>query len=803
MSMNELSGIKEVKTIRKQATNPKILIPLLIILSLLIGMGAVSAADINTVSQANSVSSQKLAPIEISGLVKKCSDGTAFEGAKVTVKNNGKLIASTTTKADGTYNLRFQSKSRTFTVTASANGHKPSTKTVSVKKNAQGTYTGKADFKLGANDAYVYKGWTSDPSHSVTFSDGTIIDGTATNARTSIAAGITYATSNPGVNTVYIAPDTYNEHDITISNSVNLHGENQATTIIDAQNAGQIFYINSGVTANIQQLTLTHGSSGYGGAIMNYGTLNINDCTFSGNSVSASGGVIYNEGPLTISRSTFSGNSAMWGGALWNNNLLRVTGSTFTGNTAEYGGAIRNWGTTNANFNRFYNNDATTEGDAINCISGSVNAENNWWGSNIDPATVTNLITGIVDANPWVIFSVNGNKATINNGETSTITADFNHVNGGGDLVGGHIPDGTPVTFATTLGSIPGTVVNTVGGIATATFTASQTAGTAYISGLIDDYQTPYDPNNPNTTPYTTVTINPVTNAVISKTINNPKAKYNVGNVVTYTIKVTNNGPDTATGATITDDVSGIGDDPVEYFQFVSATGPYTFDDVTKTVTWTLSDLAPGESVTYTLKVKILDKAAGETVRNKADLWLTEYPGHVYDVVELYTAKANLYVKVTSSKKNPEVGEKFILTYKLGNKGPDAAENVTITIPLPAGFELVSISGDGTWTYDKATRTITWTMKNVPVGDPYLYIIGFVNHAGSYVFSASIASDTYIINTEGTPITINAVNAPSEETEVKAASHTVGMQKTGVPIAAIILAVLMLFGGLLFAKKEQ
>lgn len=158
---------------------------------------------------------------------------------------------------------------------------------------------------------------------------------------------------------------------------------------------------------------------------------------------------------------------------------------------------------------------------------------------------------------------------------------------------------------------------------------------------------------------------------------------------------------------------------------------------------------------------------------------------------------AYLYLNITGLNNNPVVGEPFTITYKLGNKGPDAAQNVTITIPLPEGFEIANISGDGKWTYDANNNTITWTLSNVPVGDPYLYISGHVNKPGTYVFGSSISSETYNINTEGvTPVTINAVS------EVKAASKTIPMQETGLPISGLILAILAVFGGLVMPQRK-
>ena len=119
-------------------------------------------------------------------------------------------------------------------------------------------------------------------------------------------------------------------------------------------------------------------------------------------------------------------------------------------------------------------------------------------------------------------------------------------------------------------------------------------------------------------------------------------------------------------------------------------------------------------------------------------------------------------------------------------------------IPLPDGFIVSNISGDGNWTYNNTTNTVTWTLTNVPKGDPYLYITGKVNKPGTYVFSSSISSDNYNINTEGvTPITINTAN----EVNATSSTRTIGMQETGLPITALILAILMVIGGLLPKKK--
>ena len=184
---------------------------------------------------------------------------------------------------------------------------------------------------------------------------------------------------------------------------------------------------------------------------------------------------------------------------------------------------------------------------------------------------------------------------------------------------------------------------------------------------------------------------------------------------------------------------------------------------------------------------------------------------HVMGVLTI-NPSANLYLQITTSNKNPKTGETFTLTYKLGNKGPDNATNVIISIPLPENFELTNISGDGNWTYKPTTNTINWTLTNVTVGDPYLYLTGKINNAGIYVFNSSVLSETYNSNTAGVdPLTVNVsenntnTTTPTNTTNKKDAVKsltTIPMQHTGLPIAGLILAILTVLSGSVMSRKK-
>jgi hypothetical protein len=148
---------------------------------------------------------------------------------------------------------------------------------------------------------------------------------------------------------------------------------------------------------------LSNGYAGAGnsaGAILNVGTLTLNNCTVAGNSVdtSAVAGAIWNSGPLTLNGCTVSGNSAGYGGAINNYSNCTLVNCTFSGNSASAGngGAIDNVvGTLNMLHCTISSNSATGLGGGIDNYLSQVNTINsivagnsgddiyNWSGSTV------------------------------------------------------------------------------------------------------------------------------------------------------------------------------------------------------------------------------------------------------------------------------------------------------------------------------------------------------------------------------------------------------------------------------------
>ncbi len=177
-----------------------------------------------------------------------------------------------------------------------------------------------------------------------------------------------------------------------------------------------------------------------------------------------------------------------------------------------------------------------------------------------------------------------------------------------------------------------------------------------------------------------------------------------------------------------------------------------------------------------------------------------DYP--VSTTASIYIKKCNLYVNVSPTIINTTVGNIVTITYKVGNKGPDEANGVVMTFVIPNGLEFVSASSPDSAqpTYDVATRTLTWNLGDVPVGDPILKLNVRVLRAGTFIITPTIVSRTCTGQTViVSATTINAQNKVDPNDNTK----TIGMQKTGAPIGALILAVLTVLAGMILPKRKN
>jgi hypothetical protein len=126
-----------------------------------------------------------------------------------------------------------------------------------------------------------------------------------------------------------------------------------------------------------------------------------------------------------------------------------------------------------------------------------------------------------------------------------------------------------------------------------------------------------------------------------------------------------------------------------------------------------------------------------------------------------------------------------------------------MTYMIPKGLEFAGANVDvGSYTYDPDTRTITWNIGDVPVGDPVMYLSLRISSTGQYTLNPTLTTSTYdpTLNTSTQAISINALQS-NNSTTVNASS-TVTMQHTGIPLNYLVMAILLVIWGLIIPKRK-
>ncbi|MBZ5555371.1 MAG: DUF11 domain-containing protein [Acidobacteriia bacterium] len=288
---------------------------------------------------------------------------------------------------------------------------------------------------------------------------------------------------------------------ITISNTT--FSNNTARTAGGASTEGGGIFI--GFTGNVTTLTIQDstitgnqapsasplqqggGLFTFGGGSTNY---QIHNTTISNNVAGNDGGGVFSGGPITIDQgSAITGNtSGRFGGGLVTNDTTAISNVTITGNGAASGGGglYSNTGTTTVTNSRIANNTSTTGPIAVDVNAangGTITGINNWWGTNSSPASM--IAASGVTFDPWLVLTLNASPTTIRVNQTSDLTTAIN--TNSNSQTGFSIPDGAPVTFAGTLGTVNPTNATLTSSTATSTFTAGPIGGLGAGSSTVDN----------------------------------------------------------------------------------------------------------------------------------------------------------------------------------------------------------------------------------------------------------------------------------------------------------------------------
>ena len=244
------------------------------------------------------------------------------------------------------------------------------------------------------------------------------------------------------------------------------------------------------------------------------------------------------------------------------------------------------------------------------------------------------------------------------------------------------------------------------------TITVNVTADTGVPGATISNTATVTSPEDAATPLNNTSSLDIVLNrsADLSITKTDSKDPVNAGEAFTYTIVVTNNGPDVATLLVVADPIpAGL---TLTGASSSDAAGACT--SVAPNVNCTLPSLAALATWTVTVNVTADASNPGGTVTNVATVAAAETdPFPVNNTASqgtTVTPSADLRLTIVPSSSKPAEGKDVSFVLTVTNNGPSPATNVVVNAQIPQDLKFVSAkSPDGK--YNKASGK--WTIPSI------------------------------------------------------------------------------------------
>jgi uncharacterized repeat protein (TIGR01451 family) len=235
-----------------------------------------------------------------------------------------------------------------------------------------------------------------------------------------------------------------------------------------------------------------------------------------------------------------------------------------------------------------------------------------------------------------------------------------------------------------------------------------------------------FDPDTGNNTDSATETPQQA-DLFVSKTVSN--ATPNVGDTITFTVTLSNGGPEDATNVAVTDllpaGLTGVAATVTQ--------GTYSFG----TGFWDVGTVISGALQTLNITAMVVSPAAQTNTGSisAADQFDPITANNAASVTET-PQQADLSVLKSVNNPTPNVGETIAFTVTLSDQGPDAATNVVVTDLLPAGLIFAGATAtQGTY----VSGSGVWTVGTVSPGGPQtLSIFAVVDIPGAQTNTAAI-----------------------------------------------------------------
>lgn len=387
----------------------------------------------------------------------------------------------------------------------------------------------------------------------------------------------------------------------------------------------------------------------------------------------------------------------------------------------------------------------------------------------VDSNIVTHVIVAPATPNLTIVKSANpASGSQVNTGSTITYTLAVQN-SGQGNAAGVVITDvlDSKITYvansctpaaACTYNATNRTLTWNIGAVnagasITGTFRATvNTGATGTISNKATISATGITPIDSNTVTHTITTPQSPALAITKSSSPVSGSNVTVGQVINYTLNFSNTGGGNATGVTITD----VLDSKLTFVANSCApTAACAYDATTRTLTWTIGNIASGATGTGSFRATVNTGATGN-ILNSATIDSTETQPVTSNVVTLIIANPLTITKSASvTQVNPGGSITYTLNYR--NTGSTNLTNVVIKDVIDSKTTYIVNScaiSTGTCAYTDTNKTLTVTIGNLAAGATGSFQFQVAANAGT---SGTILNTAIITSTETGPINSNQV----------------------------------------------
>ncbi|MGD0085487.1 MAG: hypothetical protein ABSD78_20230, partial [Acidimicrobiales bacterium] len=322
-----------------------------------------------------------------------------------------------------------------------------------------------------------------------------------------------------------------------------------------------------------------------------------------------------------------------------------------------------------------------------------------------------------------------------------------------------YVSTGTPPS-GTTVSEADNAVTWTVGTLAVGAslqlvINVTVTGATAIVNTATETQSstTPDSSGATSTSASATITPTSVANVLLQKSAGTLDPA--VGSQEAYTLTVTGEGPDSASGVVVTDPLPT----GVTYVSTGTAPTGTTVSESGGTVTWTITNPLPdGTSFSLTVNATV-NVSSGSITNTATETQSSSTPNSSGGTSTQASATinptgvANVTFTKTVSNATPVDGSTDTYTLTVDNTGPDAAQSVVVTDPLPTGVNYLSTGTPPTGTtVSESGGTVTWMIGTLGISSSVQLTINVTvtANSGTIINTATETQSVSTPNSNGT-----------------------------------------------------